>query len=527
MKSALLVLPFSVLLLFARCGGGGGSSPDGGDGGNGADGGNGPDGSNDSGAGLGASVIEHHNHDDRDGVFVDAKLTKAAAATMHLDTTFAPSFTGHVYAQPLFVDGALGGKDALIVATEDNVVYAFDASSGAVVWKTTGLASAVKLSSLPCGNIDPLGMTGTPYVDLASRTIYVGAMTTPDNGTTKRHLIYALSLDDGSVRAGWPVDVQAKLNAFTSDVQNQRGALVVLNGILYVPYGGHYGDCGSYHGWLVGVDVKDPTKVTGWETVAKGGGSWCAAGVSSDGTSLFVTTGNTFGATTWGGGDAVIRLAQGPTFSSANADYFAPSNWIQLDNADLDMGTHALVNAPGVTPSALVLGFGKDGKIYVSDHASMGGIGGELSTLAAASGEITGAVATYTTAAGTFVSFRVDGGSPSACPSNGGGNMGTVKIVAGSTPKAQMAWCAPEGDLSLPIVSMTDGTGANAIVWNMGAETSGAKLYGYDAETGAKVFGGGGAGDAMSAQTRYFQTPIVAKGRVFVPADGALYAFTR
>ncbi len=513
MRSAWFVLPFATLLPFVHCGGGGGNTADGGDGGDGGNGG-------DSGPNLGASVIEHHNHDNRDGVFVDAKLTKAAAATMHLDTTFNATLSGQTYAQPLFVDG-LGGKDMLVVATEQNVVYALDAANGSVIWKTAGLASPVKLSSLPCGNIDPLGITGTPYVDVASRTIYLGAMTTPDGGTTKKHLVYALSLDDGSVRAGWPVDVGAKIPGFLSDVQNQRGAVVVLDGILYVPYGGHYGDCGNYHGYLVGVDVKDPTKVTSWMTPAKGGGAWCAAGVSTDGTSLYVTTGNTFGATSWGGGDAVIRLAKGPTFSSAGADYFAPSNWVSLDNQDLDMGTHVLV-----TPSSLVLGFGKDGKIYLTDHGNMGGVGGELSSLDAASGEITGAVATYTTPAGTFVSFRVDGGSPSSCPSNGGGNMGTVKIVAGTPPHAQMAWCAPEGDLSLPIVSMTDPSGANAIVWNMGSETSGAKLYGYDAETGAKVFAGGGAGDAMANHTRYFQTPIVAKGRVFVPADGALYAFT-
>ncbi len=518
MRSAwLLLLSFTAIAFFPRCGGDGGAS-DGGDGGVEASGG-------DSGPNLGASVIQHHDHDDRDGVFVDAKLTKTAAAGMHLDTTFQASLAGETYAQPLFVDGALGGKDALIVATEENVVYALDAATGAAIWKTPPLAAPVKLSHLPCGNVDPLGITGTPYVDLATRTIYLGAMTTPDGGTTKRHEIFALSLDDGSVRAGWPVDVQAKVPSFSSDVQNQRGALIVLDGVLYVPYGGHYGDCGDYHGWIVGVDTADPTKVTSWSTVATGGGAWSAGGLSSDGTSLFVTTGNTFNASEWGGGDAVIRVAKGPTFSNASDDYYAPSNWVSLDNTDEDMGTHALVTAPAATPSSLVLGFGKDGNLYVTDHAKMGGVGGELSKLHAASGEITGAVTTYTTAAGTFVAFRVDGGSPNGCPGGGGGNMGAVKI-AGAPPTAQMAWCASEGDLSLPIVSMTDASGANAVVWNFGSESSAGKLYAYDAETGAEIFSGGASGDAMSARTRYFQTPIVAKGRVFVPADGALYAFT-
>lgn len=80
---------------------------------------------------------------------------------MHRDTTFAPpTFTGHVFAQPLFVDGHGTEPDRLIIATEENVVYALDAASGAMLWTKT-LAPPVPLASLPCGNINPLGITGT------------------------------------------------------------------------------------------------------------------------------------------------------------------------------------------------------------------------------------------------------------------------------------------------------------------------------------------------------------------------------
>jgi hypothetical protein len=465
---------------------------------------------------TGISVFQHHKSSNRDGVFVDPAFTKTAAAGIHADPGFSATISGPTYTQPLFLENALGGKDVLVVATERNIVYALDAATGQVIWQTQPLATPVPLADLPCGNINPLGITGTPYVDLTARTIYLGAMTTPDGGTTKKHKIYALSLDDGSVRPGWPVDVESKVSGFTSDVQNQRGAVLVQDGILYVPYGGHYGDCGNYHGWLVGVNVADPTQVKSWSTAAQGGGAWSAGGVSGDGTSLYVTTGNTFNVTTWGGGDAVIRLAKGPQFSGANADYFAPSNWVQLDNQDLDMGTHVLVNAPGITPSSLVAGFGKDGNIYLTDHANMGGIGHELSKLAAATGEITGAVTTYTTATGTYIAFRVDGGTGTSCPNGGTGNMAAVKIVAGSPPKAQAVWCAQEGDQSLPITSMTDTTGANAIVWNMGAA-----LYAYDAETGAELFSGG-----TLANVRYFNTPIIAKGHVYIAGDNQVYSFT-
>ena len=110
---------------------------------------------------------------------------------------------------------------------------------------------------MPCGNIDPFGITGTPVIDFASRTLYVDAMVTPDDaGATKKHLIYALSIDDGVVRSGWPIDVAAKAKsgstAFVAQYQGQRAALALVGGTLYVPFGGLYGDCGQYRGEVVG-----------------------------------------------------------------------------------------------------------------------------------------------------------------------------------------------------------------------------------------------------------------------------------
>src|SRR5205814_855630 len=107
----------------------------------------------------------------------------------------------------------------------------------------------VPLDALPCGNIDPLGVTGTPVIDASTRTLFVDAMTTPDGGTTKRHLVFALSIATGATRPGWPVDVSATVPGLRSVQQNQRGALALLAGRVYVPFGGHFGDCGSYHGF--------------------------------------------------------------------------------------------------------------------------------------------------------------------------------------------------------------------------------------------------------------------------------------
>src|SRR5262249_588980 len=152
--------------------------------------------------------------------YVQPALTKAAVATLHKDTAFHPTTVqGAMYAQPLFVDGQGTGKDLVIVATEMNNVYALDAATGAQVW-TRNLGAPVPLANMPCGNIDPYGVTGTPVIDPASRTLFVDGMVTPDNGTTKQHLIFALSVDTGAVVTGWPVDVgklQSGSTSFNAD----------------------------------------------------------------------------------------------------------------------------------------------------------------------------------------------------------------------------------------------------------------------------------------------------------------------
>ena len=132
----------------------------------------------------------------------------------------------------------------IIVVTESNNVYALDATTGTVIWQRN--VGPPVTSGLPCGNISPLGITGTPVVDLASRSLFFDAMI---DGATKKHFIFSLNVDTGATNPGWPVDVNATARyngmTFTSSIQNQRAALGLVNGIVYVPYSGHFGDCGT------------------------------------------------------------------------------------------------------------------------------------------------------------------------------------------------------------------------------------------------------------------------------------------
>src|SRR5213080_3321870 len=233
------------------------------------------------------NVTQYHNHISRDGLYVDSAFTQSAAANLTRDLNFDGTISGNVYAQPLYIEDGPGGRAMVIVATESNNVYALDAVDGSVIWERN-VGPAVSADDLICTKFDPMGITGTPIVDLASRALFLDAMITPDSGTTKKHLIFSLDVDTGDIDPGWPVYVEtsATYNGinFTAAIQQQRPALGIVGNILYVGYGSMR-DCSLWHGWLVGVPIDNPSTVTAWAaaTSATGGAIWGVGGVASDG----------------------------------------------------------------------------------------------------------------------------------------------------------------------------------------------------------------------------------------------------
>src|SRR5437868_7770229 len=119
------------------------------------------------------NVTREHNNLSRDGVYIDAGFTPAAAAGLTRDLTFDGTISGNVYAQPLYIEGGPSGP-MIIAVTESNNIYALNANTGTVIWQRN--VGTPVTSSLPCGNINPLGITGTPVVDLASRSLFFDAM---------------------------------------------------------------------------------------------------------------------------------------------------------------------------------------------------------------------------------------------------------------------------------------------------------------------------------------------------------------
>src|SRR5215470_3998497 len=361
------------------------------------------------------NVTQFHNNSTRDGLYIDSAFTQSAAANLTRDLNFDGTIIGNVYAQPLYIEGGPGGRAMVIVATESNNVYALDGVDGTVIWQRN-VGAPVPAPDIPCTEVGSMGIIGTPVVDLASRALFLNAMVTPDGGATIKHYIISLNVDTGAINPGWPVDVEAMATyngmQFTAATQQQRPALAIVRGILYVGYGS-MGDCDLYHGWLVGVPINAPANVTAWAagnaTGTYGGAIWGVGGIASDGTNPFVTTGNTIQTGgTWRGGEAVIRFQPGPIFSGNPSDYWAPSNWLNLDNTDVDLGSSGplLVDVPGATPSRLVVALGKDGNAYLLNRDNLGGISLPIASSLVSTSFIIQAAATYRTNQGTHVAFR-------------------------------------------------------------------------------------------------------------------------
>jgi FG-GAP-like repeat/PQQ enzyme repeat len=464
------------------------------------------------------NVTQYHNHASRDGLYIDGAFTQSAAANLTRDLSFNGTIAGNVYAQPLYIEGGPSGP-MIIAVTESNNVYALDADDGTVIWQRN-VGPPVPLADLDCSpKIDPMGITGTPVVDLASRSLFLDAMVTPDGGATIKHYILSLNVDTGATNSGWPVDVElmAQYNGmhFTAAIQQQRPALAIVGNpkILYVGYGSMR-DCGLYRGWLVGVPINNPASVTAWATSAIGGAIWGVGGIASDGSNPFVTTGNTFQPAIWSGGEAVIRFQPGPIFSGNTSDYWAPTNWLQLDGQDEDLGASGplLVDVPGATPSHLVVAMGKDQKAYLLNRDNLGGITNPITSAQESFSAIMQAAVAYRTNQSTYVALRA-----------ASDKLRAFRITATSPPSIAVGWDVDRNGCGSPFVSSTDGTN-NMIVWVVGASGD-QRLHGYDGDSGAVVYAGGGTNELMAGTNSYSTTGIVARGRIYVATDNKVYAF--
>ena len=280
-----------------------------------------------------------------------APASAAPSGTLHATTV---TLDGPVYAAPIVAGSTV------IVATEHNSVYGLDAT-GHVRWHVS-LGAPTPRAGLPCGNIDPLGITGTPYYDRATDSVYLVTST----GPTADHTLVALDPAGGRVRWRRSVD----LPGVDHTAMQQRGALIVTGGRVWAPLGGLAGDCGDDRGRVVGVPVDGGAPIAFTVPTGREGGIWTPPGPTVYHGDLLVAVGN--GESTgdaYDHSDAVLRL-RGTTL----VDSFSPTTWASDNASDLDLGSQGAA----VVQDRWVFQAGKSGTAYVLRADHLGGIGGQV-----------------------------------------------------------------------------------------------------------------------------------------------------
>jgi outer membrane protein assembly factor BamB len=438
---------------------------------------------------LSGAWTEYHRDDGRTGN--DPTLgTVSSVSTGWTSTTL----DGEVYAEPLIFNGVV------YAVTLQNTVYALRQSDGAVLWSRN--VGTPQTSGWGCGNISPTGILGTPVIDATAHRIYVVAEIA---GTTTDYHLFGLDLANlGTI----VLNTTLAPTGFDWTIQQQRGALALANGYVYVPFGGRLGDCGSYNGWVMGASTTGATPPNVYKTADLGSGLWGAGGVVVDD-----ATGNVFGATgngvaggcnTVGQNDAVVRLS--PTLGLQ--DYFMPADWQSnwcLNDQDLGSAGPLLIS-----PN-LLFQAGKHGGGFLLNPNNLGGVDGQLfppkpyAQADVCFGNMNDATFGSFAYAAPYVYVECEGHGLVAL---------NVNTATPSFSPCDAACAAPDwsaggaATFGPPIV-------AAGAVWV--ADNSG--LYAFNASTGAQIY------HSASFGVNRFVTPAEAGGQVFVPSHTVIRSF--
>jgi outer membrane protein assembly factor BamB len=407
----------------------------------------------------------YHGDAARSGVLRGAPLTGFQPASTSRDWQ-TDELDGDVYASPIVANGLV------VIATENDTVYAFDASGGGggrQVWKRH-LAQPVDASTLPCGGIRPVsGITSTPVADPNRDVLYVVGFARP-----AQHVLYTIKLSTGDLQSSRPVDASGE----SPRTHQQRGALALANGYVYIPYGGLLGDCGQYHGRVIAAPINGGDFLQYETSCTRECAIWAPGGPTIDPAGdLWVATGNGEPFDRFTAGNAVLKLS--PTLGQP-LDYFAPSDWAQLSRTDEDLGSIS----PILLANGLVWSSGKGSTGYLLRQDHLDGIGGQ-----AFSGEVcptfAGAIAS-----GDMVYVT--------CPENG--KLMALRVDFGK-PSFSQAWQAQRNAPGAPILAF-------GALWVI--DTGDGALAALDPQTGRPLFTLPGA-----APTPHFVTPAAASGHVY------------
>lgn len=506
-------------------------------------------------------VLTNHNNVARTGlVSTETELTPANVAGLKI--LFQNTVDGQVYAQPLAVSNQLvytngisqGVHDIVVVATEHDSVYAFDAQTGTIYWQVSLLDpgdTPVQASDprIDCSDLVPeIGITATPVIDRAAGSngrIFVVAMET-DGKQNYNYKLHALDLATGS-DARTPETISASVTgkgpatSFVTTEERSRSALLLLNGVIYIAFAG-FCDNPPYSGWLLGYRENNlsPVAVFNDDLNGKppstdlpdgsGGGIWQSGlGPSTDGKgNIYVATGNgPFDERLSGGfpanqdyGDSALKLST--TNGLSVSDYFTPFNQQAEAASDLDLSGGGVVVLPGIVDPEkrshyLLVVCGKDQNIYILNRNNLGKFNRLANKIYQEIPGATGEGAWSSVAYFNNSIYSAGAGSPLKRFQFDFSNPG--KPFLDTTPAAQTS-----ASFGYPgfTPSISSNGSQDGIVW--GCEyTSGqdAVLHAFDATTLIELYN---SGSLLGAATK-FAVPTVFGGRVYLGTANSLAAF--
>ena len=417
----------------------------------------------------------------------------------------SPALSQSVRTEPLVYNGLV------YAGAMDNTVYALRQWDGTIQWSVN--LGAPQTSGWGCGNINPTGILGTPVIDTSTNRLYVVAFLT----ATLSYWLFGLDLAAGAVK----LQTEVKPTGFDWTIEQQRGALALANGNVYVPFGGRDGDCGTYHGYVVAVPTSGAPVASWYQTPGSGAGFWAAGGVVVDDSTgkVFETSGNGTsigcdanpdGTPTYEN-DAVVRLSA----TTAHEDFFVPQDWRgNWCSNDQDLGSASMVL---ISPT---LGFqsGKWGSGFLVNPQALGGMDGQVYPVP-------------TVPHSNYVGIDVCRGNHSDAnfagyayaapyvyiPCDGHGIVGLQVDTVAKTFSACGSTC------SSPSFDAADGTTlgppiiAGGAVWAV--STSGQGIYAFNPTTGAQLYHNG----TFSAPR--FSTPSAAGDQVFISTGNQVRSF--